>query len=247
VLAGLADLLLPIRCLGCGERVPDPPDGSPVCARCRARVLPPPSPRCARCDVPVGTRRAGGPGCLACADWPSVLVQARCVTALAPPADALLHALKYEGWPAVVPFLGRRMAALPLAAWAEEPVLVPVPTTPERRRRRGYNQADLLAREAGRIRGRTVLAALARPRASSSQIALPVSGRRANVEGAFAPGEAHGRIPDSAHVILVDDVVTTGATGAAAARVLESLGVRSVTLLAFARTLPAELDASSSP
>jgi ComF family protein len=224
----------------------EPPDRSPVCARCRSRVLPLPSPRCPRCDLPAGTRRAGGPGCLACADWPALLVEARCVTALAPPADALLHALKYEGWPAVVPFLARRMAALPLAAWAREAVLVPVPTTRERRRRRGYNQAELLAREAGRIRTRPVLEALVRPRASSSQIALPVAGRRANVEGAFAPGEAAGRIPVSAHVILVDDVVTTGATGAAAARVLESLGVRSVSLLAFARTLPAELDGTSS-
>jgi predicted amidophosphoribosyltransferase len=121
-----------------------------------------------------------------------------------------------------------------------------VPTSRRRRRKRGYNQAELLAREVGVIRGVDCLEALVRGTSASSQIALPVAARRANVEGAFAPGASAARLPDSAHVILVDDVLTTGATAAAASEVLAAIGARSVTLLAFARTLPAELDTGAS-
>jgi ComF family protein len=206
--------------------------------------MPPlPSPRCARCDLPLGTRHREGPGCLDCAEWPPLLREARCATALAPPAADLLHALKYEGWPAVVPLLARRMAArLPPRCTG---VVVPVPTTTRRLRRRGYNQAALLAREVARLRNLDCLEVLVRRHAIDSQIALPVAQRRANVEGAFLPGEAAGRLPPSTHVILVDDVITTGATVVAGTRALEGLGVVSVTALAFARALPRALDAAT--
>ncbi len=239
----LLDLLLPVRCLGCGERVPAGAPGGPVCFRCRSRIRPLPSPRCRRCDLPLGTRRDGGSACHHCADWPAVLVAARCATALADPADRLVHALKYGGWPAVVPVMAGPMAAAARRLrLQDEPRVVPVPTTPRRRRRRGYNQAELLAREVARVRGWACLDALARRDLGGSQIALPVARRRANVEDAFIPGAGAGLLPATFDVILVDDVLTTGATASAAARALEALGARSVALLAFARTLPRDVD-----
>jgi ComF family protein len=203
-------------------------------------LRPPPSPRCDRCDLPLGTRRHGGPGCLHCHDWPPVLARARCATALGPPGEDLLHALKYEGWPGVVPVLAARMAARLGGGGGD--VIVPVPTTRRRERRRGYNQAALLAGAVARLTGIQYVEALERAGASDSQIALPMAQRRANVEGAFQPGRAARLLPPTAHVILVDDVLTTGATVVAAARVLEGLGVASVTALAFARALPRDLD-----
>lgn len=245
--ARLLELLLPLRCLGCGERVPEGAD-APVCGRCRTRIRPLPAPRCERCDLPLGTRHRQGPGCLHCLDWPDALARACCATALAPPADDLLHALKYEGWPAVVPFVGARMAARLATLGGTDrlgpsaTVVVPVPTTERRQRKRGYNQAALLAHDVARRRSLQCVEALVRTHATDSQIALPVAERRANVERAFQPGEAARQLPPSTHVILVDDVITSGATVVAATRALARLGVESVTALAFARALPRDLD-----
>ncbi len=243
--AGLVGLLLPLRCLGCGERVPEGAD-APVCARCRTRLAPLPSPRCDRCDLPTGTRRVPGPECPHCRDWPEVLVRARCVTALAAPAADLLHALKYEGWPVVAPFLATRMANVLAHTphWREEgkAAVVAVPTTERRARERGYNQAGLLAEGVARALGLEVVTGLVRRHATDSQIALQVDERRANVERAFRAAPDAARLARFGHLILVDDVITSGATVAAAARALQRLGARSVTALAFARALPRDLD-----
>ena len=71
-----------------------------------------------------------------------------------------------------------------------------------------------------------------------SQVALPVDQRRANVFGVFGPGEEAGALNAHSHTILVDDVLTTGATAAAAVQALSDLNVRRVFLVVFARTLP---------
>jgi ComF family protein len=158
---------------------------------------------------------------------------------MAPPADALVHGLKYGGWPELAPFMADRMArTLRGTQVAAGTVLVPVPTTPARMKERGYNQAELLARELARILGLSCVAALVRREGSTTQTALHRAGRLANVEGAFHPegavaGEVRGR-----PVLLVDDVLTTGATASAAARSLTECGASEVLLVAFARALP---------
>jgi ComF family protein len=127
----------------------------------------------------------------------------------------------------------------------EGDVAVPVPTTSARLRRRGYNQAGLLACAVARHRAIPMLELLERRPSAESQIALPVAQRRANVEGAFRPRAAADRLPSGCHVILIDDVVTTGATVLAASRALEGMGVRAVTALAFARALPRDVAAAA--
>jgi len=113
-------------------------------------------------------------------------------------------------------------------------VMVPVPLHPARKRERGYNQAELLAGELARRSGLEVVAdALVRRRDTRSQTGLSAAGRRQNVRGAFVVrrrGRVAGRV-----VVLVDDVVTTGATAMACARALSEAGAVEVRLLTAAR------------
>src|SRR5690606_28416765 len=122
------------------------------------------------------------------------------------------------------------------AAFPTPRIVVPVPTSPGRLRARGYNQAELLAERVAARRGEPLVHALDRPVASGSQTSLAPEARRLNVRGAFAPGRqitaARGR-----SVLLVDDVLTTGATVSEAALTLAEHGTGPVVVLTFARSL----------
>lgn len=236
----LFDLLLPAGCLSCGTWIPSHGRVGLLCGPCRSRLPRAPWPRCPRCHHPLGTGREAGPTCRACRDWPDALAGARHAVVLAPPADALVHALKYEGWKELAPEMGRAMARAvgPLGGTLVPPIVVPVPTTPSRLRTRGYNQARLLADALGEALGLTVADGLERTRGGATQVALHPSQRRANVKGVFAVrGESSARLK-GARVLLVDDVLTTGATAGAAATELARAGVSHVTLVTYARALP---------
>jgi len=116
--------------------------------------------------------------------------------------------------------------------------VVPVPTTPRRIRRRGYNQARLLASSVAERLGLDLSEALERNREGATQVALHPSQRRANVRSAFQAREEALPVLRGVHVLLVDDVLTTGATAVAAATELILAGVSEVTLLTYARALP---------
>jgi ComF family protein len=185
--------------------------------------------------------------CLECRSWPAELTAARYAYVLAPPASDLVHALKYEGWRELAPLMSRAMArVVPRRAEArgsssrpaDRIAVVPVPTTERRLRERGYNQAELLARGVGRALGRPCLPVLRRERATVSQTTLAPSERRENVRGTFSLSSRASRLVPDADVLLVDDVLTTGATAAEAAVTLTRAGAASVTLVTFARALP---------
>lgn len=237
--AGVLDLLLPGGCLCCGTWLPSTAPGL-VCALCRTRMPRTPWPRCPRCHHPTGTGRSAAASCRMCREWPDALTRARHAYLLAPPADTLVHALKYEGWQELAPEMGRAMGRVvsDTCRLSEETVVVPVPTTPRRVRTRGYNQARLLAEPVAAGLALDLRDALVRTRGGATQVALHPSQRRANVRGAFAVRERDRSRLRGAHVLLVDDVLTTGATAGAAAMVLARAGVSEVTLLTFARALP---------
>jgi ComF family protein len=159
---------------------------------------------------------------------------------LAPPASTLVHALKYGGWPELADEMALPMArrgVLPRGLSPDAP-LVPVPTTPKRERERGYNQARALARALAKRTGRPLVEALARKEGGDSQVSLHPAERRRNVLRAFSLREEWVPRLQGMEVVLVDDVLTTGATACAAAEVLGHAGCRSVGVLTFGRALP---------
>jgi len=223
VLAALLDLLFPPHCPACGESS-QPGADSPFCAVCHEALLP----------VPPGCRRCGRPGpddpCGACLASPPAFDAVRAGGLFGGPLADAVHAFKYRSRPAL---------AAPLAGWlcrrvgvAPGAVVVSVPLARGRRRERGYDQAallaDALAHATGAERRR---GALRRVRETAPQVGRDRTARARNVAGAFA---AAAGVADR-DVVLVDDVVTTGATADACARALKAAGARTVSVLALAR------------
>ena len=145
----------------------------------------------------------------------------------------MVHSLKYQNLRASAPDLGRLLAAYLAANPLPADILIPVPLHGRRERERGYNQSELLARELGRRTDMQVeTRVLRRTRHAPPQVSLKDQGeRRRNIEGAFeCMSELNGQ-----RVLLIDDVVTTGATMSACAGALKGAGASSVWGLALAR------------
>lgn len=244
LIAGFADLLFAPVCVGCGALIPTRAVERRLCGACATRLREIPRPRCPRCDSP--RRPSVSPalapeGCPTCDLLPPAVRSLRSAYVLEGPAHRLVHGLKYGGWYCLAGLMGELMARVSLGDEAEEEirVITPVPLSPVRLRQRGYNQAALLASQVARSRGLEVrVDLLVRSRSTESQTALHPAERRANVAGAFRA------VPESAasvrrqHVLVVDDVWTTGATTLACAEALLQGGVRAVSILTFARALP---------
>lgn len=122
--------------------------------------------------------------------------------------------------------------------------VVPVPTSRRNLRRRGYNQAEVIAAALATALGSPLLACLERPFQEGTQTALNPMQRRANVSGAFAVTEGFADRLEGRRLLLVDDVITTGATIVAATRALGSGNPQSVVAYAFSRTVPVSLDST---
>jgi ComF family protein len=156
-------------------------------------------------------------------------------------AREAVHALKYGGLPRIADDLATAIATLSLPT-DEASVLVPIPLAPKRLRQRGYNQSDVLAASLGRLWRLPVSRdLLTRTRETATQTALTPETRLANVAGAFTPGPktpGHGPgVSRDTTCVLVDDVFTTGATLAEAARALEQAGARTIYGVTFGRAI----------
>ncbi len=225
------DLVFPPRCVGCRSF------GSFLCPRCLATMPRAQPPRCPLCWMPV-LSPAEGPGaggvCRRCRGQPFAFEAARCPFVYDGAAREAVHALKYQGVSTVAEVMARPMAEC-LEEWAPPAAaLVPVPLTGARRRSRGYNQSEMLARELSRLSGLPLATGvLIRRRSAPPQArAADEAARRANVAAAFAVRQ---RGPFAAPLLLVDDVMTSGATLDACAHALRRAGHRPVYALTFAR------------
>lgn len=233
------DLLFPAICLVCDTALGhDRRD--PLCGPCWLGIERITPPWCDVCGLPFPTfdpsRSAVVAGrCQPCAAGPPPFAYARAAGLYAGPLREAIHALK---------FAGKRTVARPLADLVAEQArlglaadvdaLVPVPLAPARERERGFNQARLVAERLGRVLAVPVRPGwLARTRSTAPQANLSAAERHTNVRGAFAaPPAVAGR-----HVVVVDDVFTTGATAADCARALLDAGARRVGVLTVARVV----------
>jgi len=220
--------LLPGACLVCREAATGPADPL-ICPLCQSRWRRLPEPQCVRCGQPLYDAEP----CRFCRDWPEALGSARSAVWLDDRARGAVHALKYGGWWRVAEPLARAMRGL-IPRPGPAAVLVPVPLAAGRARRRGYNQAERLARALAQATGlRCEPSVLVRTRSTSTQTALAPEARRANIAGAF-----RSTVPAGTAVILIDDVLTTGATLGEAALTLAEAGAGSVDAVTFARAMP---------
>ena len=235
LLSGAIDLLLPPRCAGCGVIVEA--QGS-FCVTCWARLPFITAPMCACCGLPFATAQGPGALCGACLGAPPQF-EARAALAYDGPAREVVLRLKHGDRPHLAADMAghlRRAAA----EWLDDDkaLLVPVPLHRWRLWRRGYNQAAELAKAVARASDRPLLVdALLRVRATQSSQGMSPSERRRNLVGAFRVRAGARAIVDGRCIILVDDVLTTGATADACARVLRRAGAASVRLLTLARVV----------
>ena len=225
--------LWPASCLVCGAPGEAAADRD-LCRACHA-ALPWSGCACPRCALPLPDGEQSDARCGACLADDTPLDRVDAAFAYAAPLDRLLPMLKFHQSLASARLLGGLMAeALQARAGdVEGAVLVPIPLATSRLRQRGYNQALELARPlARRLSMPLEPRLLHRPRATGAQSRLGRAGRQRNLAGAFAVLAAR-RLP--AHVVLVDDVMTTGATLESAALALRLAGVARVDAWVCAR------------
>jgi ComF family protein len=232
----LVDVALPQLCPACRA----PVDGAGLCPACWARLSFIAPPYCERLGTPFAFD--GGPGLLsmeAIAD-PPAYDRARAAVRYDDISSKLVHALKYGDRLDLAPTMGRWMANAGRALLAEADAMVPVPLHWRRQWARRFNQSALLAEVMSKATGKPVAhGVLKRVKATPQQVGLDKSGRAHNVQGAFrVPAEGKAGVAGR-RLVLVDDVLTSGATSDACARALLRGGAASVDVLVFARVVAA--------
>jgi ComF family protein len=233
--AVVLDAILPPRCLKCGEIVAD--HGS-LCGQCWPSLRFLSAPCCACCGLPFEFDMGENSLCAACiADRP-LFDRARAALVYDDASRDLIlrfkHADRIDGATTFAGWMARAGAELIAAA----DVIAPVPLHRWRLVRRRYNQAAVLANAIAAARGKLAVAdLLVRRRATASQGHLGRSQRHRNVAGAFAVHPSRAQAAAGARILLIDDVLTTGATAEACVRALRSAGASGVDLLVLARVV----------
>jgi len=216
VVRTLIDLLLPPRCPGCGL------EGALLCPDCqrplRRRLGEPPG-------APIGLPVA----------MPAGLVQLEWCATYSGSVRLAIHALKYGGERRLTKILARALAERWAQAGAGGDLVTWVPVHPSRRRERGFDQAEELARGMATRLGLPVAACLERRKRTEAQHSLGQEDRAGNIGGAFVAATDVRDILRGRWVILVDDVMTTGSTLAGCATALDSAGARAVSAITLAR------------
>jgi ComF family protein len=229
------DAVLPPRCLGCGETVDEP--GS-LCGACWSKVSFIAPPLCDRCGRPFELPSEPGAVCAPCIADPPPWRRARAVFRYDEATRPLITGFKFRDQTHAAPAFGRWMARAGGALLDEADVIAPVPLHWLRLFARRYNQAALLAQALARESGVPVIPdLLVRRRRTPPQTELGRAARQRNVAGAFALRQGGRDRIRNRRILLVDDVLTTGATVAACAELLNREGAESVDVLTVARVV----------
>ena len=218
----LANLFYPQRCVGCERRASDV-----LCRACFEALPFVGHPFCRRCGAPTAFEVYG---CGECRDKDFGFDGARAPLRYEGVGKELVHALKYKGYAHVVEKVMAPLMVDLLDSRRFDGV-VPVPLHRVRLAKRGFNQAELMAREVAEKINALVLDKLKVVRRTRDQVELSAEARRANVAGAYA-----SRGPVAGRILLVDDVFTTGATLSECAGVLRKAGAKEVHALTLCRT-----------
>jgi ComF family protein len=225
------DILLPPRCVLCGQ------SSGPVCICAACRLdLPWHGPHCLRCGLPLGS--AKDKICGACMQKAPPFTRTVCPLQYEFPVNRLVQAFKFKRQLAAGRVLSHLLSEhITLQDLPLPDTLIPVPLHNLRMLKRGFNQAYEMAAYAGRVLGIPIRAdALRRRRNTLAQSGLSRKQRRQNLQGAFY---WHGRSKPGRHVVLIDDVMTTGTTLTECARVLKKAGAKRVDVWVAARAVPA--------
>jgi len=230
---------IPHLCLLCDRPLTGPDN---ICRDCEEH-LPWQPPGCERCGLRTTALSPGRTVCSHCAAEPPVWDRCLAVFDYQPPVNALIAAFKYRHCFAEARALGKLMSLTFERHYVENGLtmpdcLLPVPLHPKRLRHRGFNQAVVLARSVSRHAGvKLDIDSVKRRHHTSAQKGQGRAERNANMRQAFVLSEQH-HIPPTSHIAIVDDVVTTGATTSAIARLLCDRGVRRVDVWCVARVRP---------
>ncbi len=228
----MVDFLLPPRCPACGDRILS---HGHLCASCWQELAPISPPWCASCGLPFEVAMDAEAQCGACMKDPPAFDWARAAVSYEALGRDLIIRMKHGGAGASVPAFVTMMARL-VPTDKQADLIVPVPLHRWRLFKRRFNQSQLLAKGLARkLEIRTDPFLLERVRATPSQGTFDRKGRRKNVRGAFqVPAKRSGEL-DGKRVLLVDDVLTTGATASECAKALKKAGAAHVGVVAFAR------------
>lgn len=239
-IGGLLDVLVPPLCPSCGTRVLG--DGA-LCGGCFTALRFIVDPCCDGCGLPFSSYAAAGSTrrCSACLQRQGALDRVRAMLLYDAAARRLILPFKHRGATVMARVLAPGMAQAGRALLRDAEVIVPVPLHRTRLFRRGYNQAGLLAVALGRLGEREVsLDALRRSRATPSLDSRAAAERSEILRGAIEVRAPRRHVVQGRRVLLVDDVMTSGATAQACAEVLRDAGATGVDALMVARVpLPA--------
>ena len=233
--APIVDLVYPPRCPACGEGVGS---GGGLCVACFEDLQVPVGRLCAACQRPLGEGLEDGEAlCAPCLAAPPRHDGIAAATLYGETSRKLVLAFKHGGRIALAPMLARMIAARLLDPDPAR-LLIPVPLHFGRLWRRGFNQSGLLARELEKLGHGTVLVdGLVRRRSTPSLGGMGAKARRRVLSGAISVHSRRGERIAGSDVILVDDVLTSGATSDACVAALRKAGAASVRIACFARVL----------
>ena len=231
-----ADIVLPPLCLGCGRGVSA---HGVLCGGCWSEVDFIERPLCAVTGIPFPYEAGEGAVSAAALANPPSYARARAVMRYSDRSARLVHRFKYSDRMETAPAFARWLLRAGADIVADADIVTPVPLHKRRLFSRRFNQSAELSRALAEHTGLVNMPELlVRVRATRPQVGLSGDQRRRNVAGAFKLGSGAGDMVRDRHIVLIDDVMTTGATAEACARVLVAAGAREVSVLCLARVVP---------